>query len=252
DEDWTIGNTYEITMNYFGATTTIPVSIISDSISHIHSYTTQVVAPTCTEQGYTIYTCSCGDTYNDNYVNALGHTEVVDKAVAPTCTVKGKAEGKHCSVCNKVLVAQTEVAALGHKWDSGKVTKKATPTATGVKTYTCSVCGTTKKETIAKCAKYVNPIKASGKTATVKFKNLKKKNQTVSQKNAFSVSKAQGKVTYKKSSGNKSITVSSAGKITVKKGLKKGTYKIEVKVTAAGNNTYKKGTKTVTVTIKVK
>ena len=252
DEDWTIGNTYEITMNYFGATTTIPVSIISDSISHIHSYTTQVVAPTCTEQGYTIYTCSCGDTYNDNYVNALGHTEVVDKAVAPTCTVKGKAEGKHCSVCNKVLVAQTEVAALGHKWDSGKVTKKATPTATGVKTYTCSVCGTTKKETIAKCAKYVNPIKASGKTATVKFKNLKKKNQTVSQKNAFSVSKAQGKVTYKKSSGNKSITVSSAGKITVKKGLKKGTYKIKIKVTAAGNNTYKKGTKTVTVTIKVK
>ena len=61
-----------------------------------------------------------------------------------------------------------------------------------------------------------------------------------------------GKVTYKKASGNGKITVNSAGKFTVKKGLKKGTYKIKVEVTAAGNTTYKAVTKTVTVTIKVK
>ncbi|MBP3401563.1 MAG: hypothetical protein J6K85_00725, partial [Clostridia bacterium] len=47
-------------------------------------------------------------------VAALGHTEVVDAAVAPTCTEAGKTEGKHCSVCNEVIVAQTTVAALGH------------------------------------------------------------------------------------------------------------------------------------------
>ena len=40
---------------------------------HEHSYTTQVVSPTCTEQGYTIYTCECGENYNDDYINALGH-----------------------------------------------------------------------------------------------------------------------------------------------------------------------------------
>ena len=40
---------------------------------HEHTYTTQVVSPTCTEQGYTIYTCECGDEYTDNEVNALGH-----------------------------------------------------------------------------------------------------------------------------------------------------------------------------------
>ena len=49
-------------------------------------------------------------------VAALGHTEVIDKAVAPTCTEAGKTEGKHCSVCEKVLVAQEAVAASGHKY----------------------------------------------------------------------------------------------------------------------------------------
>lgn len=53
-----------------------------------HQYgKTTVVAPTCTEQGYTIYKCkNCGDTYKDDYVKALGHTEVIDEAVAPPLT----------------------------------------------------------------------------------------------------------------------------------------------------------------------
>jgi len=179
---------------------------------HEHSYNSVVTPPTCTEQGYTTHTCECGESYVDTYVDALGH-----------------------------------------KSDKGTVTKKATYTATGVKTYKCTVCGKVlKTETLAKLPKKANTLVAKGKTATVKFANLKKKNQTVTQKNAFVVSKAQGKVTYKKASGNAKITVSSAGKLTVKKGLKKGTYKIKVKVTAAGNTTYKAVTKTVTVTIKVK
>ncbi len=43
-----------------------------------------------------------------------GHTEVIDAAIAPTCTKNGKTAGKHCSVCGEVLVAQKEVDALGH------------------------------------------------------------------------------------------------------------------------------------------
>ena len=41
--------------------------------AHEHSYTAVVTAPTCTEKGYTTHTCSCGDSYVDTYVDALGH-----------------------------------------------------------------------------------------------------------------------------------------------------------------------------------
>ena len=168
---------------------------------------------------------------------------------APTCS----ANGVKTYTCGCGAKKAEEIAATGnHTWDAGAVTKKATPTATGVKTYTCTVCSETKTETIAKCAKYKNTLTVKAKKPTIKFKNLKKKNQTIAAKSAMTVSKAQGKVTYKKTSGNKKITVSKAGKITVKKGLKKGTYKVKIKVTAAGNATYKAATKTVTVTIKVK
>ena len=82
-----------------------------------HDYKSETTDPTCEEQGYTTYTCSaCDDTYKDDYVDALGHTEATDEAVAPTCKETGLTEGKHCSVCNKVLVPQETVETLPHTY----------------------------------------------------------------------------------------------------------------------------------------
>lgn len=97
-----------------------------------------------------------------------------------------------------------------------------------------------------------NTLKASGKTRTVSAAVLKKKSVNVFRKNVITVTKAKGKVTYHKISGSKKITVSKNGTVTLKKGLKKGTYRIGIKVTAEGNDIYKKKTKTVYVTITVK
>ena len=56
---------------------------------HQHDYSnTTVVAPTCNDKGYTKHTCSCGDSYKDNYTDALGH-HFIDEVVAPTSTEQG-------------------------------------------------------------------------------------------------------------------------------------------------------------------
>lgn len=97
-----------------------------------------------------------------------------------------------------------------------------------------------------------NPMSAKGKTVNVTIAALSSKSQTISRKKAIAISNAKGTVTYAKKSGNNKITINrSTGKITVKKGLGKGTYKLRVNVKASGNSSYKAKTVTVTVTIKV-
>lgn len=93
-------------------------------------------AATCT----TAQTCTvCGD----EIVAALGHTEVIDAAVAATCTETGLTEGKHCSVCNEVLVAQEVTASLGHSFGDWELVTNATATQNGAFVQTCGGCGET-------------------------------------------------------------------------------------------------------------
>ena len=95
---------------------------------HEHEYVPTVTAPTCTEQGYTTWNCSCGDSYVDSYVSELGHTWTDATCTAP----------KTCSVCGA-----TEGEALGHasytySYDS----------TNQIHSFTCTVCG----ETVTKTA----------------------------------------------------------------------------------------------------
>ena len=110
------------------------------------------VKPTCTEPGKTEGKhCSvCNKVLvEQTEVPAKGHTEVIDPAVEPTCTTPGKTAGKHCSVCNEVLVAQTVIPAKGHSWNEGEITTAPTCKDKGVKTFTCTVCNTTKTEEVS-------------------------------------------------------------------------------------------------------
>ena len=88
---------------------------------HTHRYTSTVTKPTCTAQGYTTHTCSCGDWYRDNFTNALGHSYGAwEQNKAPTCTAQGT-EKRTCTRCS---ASQTrDVAALGHNYSNGKCTR---------------------------------------------------------------------------------------------------------------------------------
>ena len=102
-----------------------------------HNYESVVTAPTCTETGYTTYTCSvCGDSYTADETEALGHN-YESVVTAPTCTEIGYTTYT-CSVCGYSYVAD-ETEALGHNYES--VVTAPTCTETGYTTYTCSVCG---------------------------------------------------------------------------------------------------------------
>ena len=128
-----------------------------------HRYGNLKVNPaTCTEEGWINLGCGdCDCAWDSRYdqeakdylasmpfinVSVKGHTEVVDKAVAPTCTKTGLTEGSHCSVCNEVLVAQTTVPMKDHTY----TTKVSEPTCEneGKKTDTCTACGHAVEEII--------------------------------------------------------------------------------------------------------
>ena len=118
-----------------------------------HSWNDGVITtePTCTDEGVKTFTCnSCGKTRTEE-VAALGHNYSSDWTIdtAATCSAIGS-KSHHCTRCDRKKDI-TEIPASGkHTWNNGAITKPATIAEEGVKTYTCTVCGVTRTETIAK------------------------------------------------------------------------------------------------------
>lgn len=144
--------------------------------------------------------------------------------------------------------SNTKVATVDSK---GKVTIKAAGTAkiTITAKATSSYKAATKTLTV-KVAKAAPVLKTKITSKNVSYNALRKKAQVFTL--GASVS-SKGKLTYAKTAGSSAFTVNKTnGKITVKKGLKKGTYKIKVKISAKATANYNAGTKTVLVTVRVK
>ena len=124
-----------------------------------HSYTSKVTtAATCTTDGVKTFTCRCGKSYTEK-ITKLGHSYGAWTKLNDT---------QHQRVCSR---NSSHIEKANHSWNSGAVTKAATCSATGTKTYTCTVCNATKTETIAiNSSNHVNTTNkdAVASTCTVK------------------------------------------------------------------------------------
>ncbi len=86
---------------------------------HTHSYSSKITKqPTCTSTGVKTFTCSCGKSYTETIAKTSHNSNTSIPAVASTCTKTGLTEGKKCSVCGTVTVAQQTVAVKSHKDDN--------------------------------------------------------------------------------------------------------------------------------------
>lgn len=113
-----------------------------------HTWDSGIVTtkPDCIHAGVRTYTCTdCGATKTET-IPATGEHTFVAKEIPATCTTGGYILCT-CSACGTTQRYDAS-EPLGHKWNSGTVTTKPTEDMAGVRTYTCTVCGDTKTETI--------------------------------------------------------------------------------------------------------
>ena len=118
---------------------------------HKHTYTSRITKQaTCTTPGTMLYTCTDNDDSYEKTIPATGHlhTELRNVKQA-TCAHAGYTGDTYCKDCNTKLSSGKTIAKKAHTWDAGKITKKATCTVNGTKTYTCTSCKATKTSRIA-------------------------------------------------------------------------------------------------------
>lgn len=105
---------------------------------HIHEYTETVVAPTCTEEGYTEHVCGCGDSFRDNYTEVVPHNyvEIVDEEA--TCQAPG-IKHMECEWCGERNGDDIIIEIVPHSYEE-IMDKAATCTETGVAHTECKWC----------------------------------------------------------------------------------------------------------------
>lgn len=122
---------------------------LDNPLSHTWDNGKVTKEPTCTETGIKTFTCTNCGTTREETIEATGHLHKETKnQKAATCTEDGYTGDTYCTDCNTKLESGTVINKLGHTWDNGVITKEATETEEGIKTYTCKTCGETKTESI--------------------------------------------------------------------------------------------------------
>ena len=224
---------------------------------HTFSDWTITKQPTCTEDGEETRICSdCGN-IETKVIPANGHTIVIDKAIAATCTSTGKTEGSHCSVCGTVIEAQQIIPLSSHKSGNWIVDKPAAIGVKGSKHKECTVCGKVletaeipalSKQNIQSAtitlskSTYVYDGKAKKPSVTVKLGGKTLKNgtdYTVSYSNNVKAGTATVKIT-----GNGDYTGSVSKKFSIKNDFKQAT------VTGISTKTYNGKSQTQKITVK--
>lgn len=100
-------------------------------------------------EGSADITAACGDLTATKTIQVTGHPNTeLKNAKEATCSKEGYTGDKICKDCGKTIESGKTIPKKEHSWDAGKVTKAATCTEKGIRTYTCQSCGITRTEDI--------------------------------------------------------------------------------------------------------
>ena len=125
-------------------------------------------AATCTELGTKTYTCTSCNTTKTEEIPATGNHQNTEfrNVKEATCAQEGYTGDTYCKDCGEKLSSGETIAKTDHIWDSGRITKPATDTESGIKTYTCINCNTTRTEEIPATGEHPNTEIRGAKSAT--------------------------------------------------------------------------------------
>lgn len=144
------------------------------------------------------------------------HIFIVDKEIAPTCTEPGLTEGKHCLVCDLILIKQETTFTKGHSYGSYKTIKNSTCTAEGLKQRSCSVCNDIDNAIISKLRHSYSSSYTVDKKATCTTEGSKSKHCTRSGCTATTSVTKISKLAHTNKTTTAKATISKNGKIITK------------------------------------